>query len=422
MPLRDDWQERAAWWVRAALTTPAGDAIPAKPETPAAAHAGARQVVSVFVATRVALLAATYFGYVLLQAPSYSIVSLGIGSTARTSWDRWDALRYLSIARYGYTTPAQTAFFPLYPLAIHLLTLPFNGQGVYVMALLLANAAFLGALLVLRVLVAAQWSSAIAERTVVLLAVFPGALYTFAPYNESLFLLLSLGCVLALQRRRWMLAGALGGLAALTRSAGLLLVLPFAYEWWRAWRGVAWGKDSLHWLSLRAAAWVLAIPTGTLLYATYCAVRFGDPLLFAHVQAQWNRVLTWPWVGLWWQVQGLAQAAPASFFQAHDLLDLGATLLMVALLVAGWRWLPRAQSLYLAALLLLVISEPGGVRTHLHDPLTSNLRFAVEMFPAFITLALLTARRPLWHQALVIGASALQATLAVVFVLGRWLV
>ena len=180
-----------------------------------------------------------------------------------------------------------------------------------------------------------------------------------------------------------------------------------------------WRTDGVPW---RAAVWALAIPAGMLLYALYCAARFGDALAFAHAQAQWNRVLTWPWVGLWWQVQGLAQAAPASFFQAHDLLDLGATLLMAALLVAGWRRLPRAMSLYLGALVLLVISEPGGVRTHLHDPLTSNLRFAVEMFPAFIALALLTERRPAWHRAVVIGASALQGVLAVVFVLGRWLV
>jgi len=90
--------------------------------------------------------------------------------------------------------------------------------------------------------------------------------------------------------------------------------------------------------------------------------------------------------------------------------------------VVGWRRLPRAQSLYLAALVLLAISEPGGVRTHLHDPLTSNMRFAIEMFPGFITLALLTEHRPMWHQAVIIGASALQAALAVIFVLGRWLV
>ncbi|HEY7983128.1 MAG TPA: mannosyltransferase family protein [Ktedonobacterales bacterium] len=417
MPQRDDWRRRAAEWVRALLAAPKADAAPAPPpEAPDAARAGARQVVAVFAATRAALLAATYVGYVLVRAPQYSV-----GSVAGlfTAWDRWDALRYLSIAAHGYATPAETAFFPLYPLLIHILTLPFGGQGGYVAGLLVANAAFLGALLLLRTLVAGQWGGAVALRAVTLLAVFPGAIYTFAPYNESLFLLCSIGCVLALRRRRWALAGALGGLAALTRAAGLLLLLPFAYEWWRAWRAGVWGKGAERW---QAAAWALAIPAGMALYAAYCAARFSDALAFAHAQAQWNRVLTWPWVGLWWQAQGLAQAAPASFFQAHDLLDLGATLLMAALLVAGWRRLPRAESLYLAALLLLVISEPGGVRTHLHDPLTSNMRFAIEMFPGFTTLALLTARRPAWYQAIVVGSAALLAVLAVIFVLGRWLV
>ncbi|HEV2236687.1 MAG TPA: mannosyltransferase family protein [Ktedonobacterales bacterium] len=417
MPQRDEWRQRAAVWVRALLAAPKADAAPAPaPETPQAARAGARQVMAVFAATRAALLVATYVGYVLVQAPQYSVGSV---DGLFTSWDRWDALRYLSIATHGYTTPAETAFFPLYPLLIHILTLPFGGQGGYVVGLLVANAAFLGALLLLRALVAAQWGGAVALRAVTLLAVFPGALYTFAPYNESQFLLCSIGCVLALRRRRWAVAGALGGLAALTRAAGLLLLLPFAYEWWRAWRAGAWGKGAAPW---QAAAWALAIPAGMALFAAYCAARFGDALAFAHAQAQWNRVLTWPWVGLWWQLQGLAQAAPASFFQAHDLLDLGATVLLAALLVVGWRRLPRAESLYLAALVLLVISEPGGVRTHLHDPLTSNTRFAIEMFPGFTTLALLTARRPAWYQAIVAGSAALMAVLAVIFALGRWLV
>ncbi len=409
-----------------------------------------RETLALFLIARAGFVLVTYFGYVLIQAPKYTNVSVGV-SNVLFSWDRWDALRYLSIATHGYSSAPLTAFFPLYPLLIAGVTAPFHGQGAYAAGLLLSNLAFLGALLLLRALAAAHWGPGVASHAILYLTVFPTALYTFAPYNESLFLLFSVGCFLALHRRRWALAGALGALAVLTRAAGILLLIPFAYLWWQTRHvgpsypmrmdadgsGEAGGRPPdapttstdqprvvspetrARWLDL---AWALLLPAALAPYAAYCAARFGDPLAFAHAQAHWNRILAWPWQSLWWQLVGLAQAAPASFYQAHDLLDLAATLGFAALLVAGWRRLTRAQSLYFAVLLLLVVIEPGGVASHLHDPLTSNARFVLEMFPGFITLALLTERRPLWHQGISIVSALLLATLSIVFMLGRWLV
>ncbi|HEY7835144.1 MAG TPA: mannosyltransferase family protein [Ktedonobacterales bacterium] len=397
-----------------------------------------RETLALFAATRVAFILITYVGFVLIQAPKYSTTSVGVGNLLG-SWDQWDGLRYLAIATHGYTAPELTAFFPLYPLLVAVLGAPFGGAAAYPVALLISNAAFLGALLALRALVAARWGADVAARTALYLAVFPTALYTFAPYNESLFLLWSIGCFLALERRRWALAGVLGALAVLTRAAGILLLLPFAVEWWRLAREVratatpaapGGGRVARAWRTLAAvpwdawarASWALLLPVALGAYSLYCALTFGDWLAWVHAQAHWNRFSAWPWESLWLQVVGLVQAAPASFYQAHDLLDLGATLLFIALLFVGWKRLPRAQSLYLAALLLLVLTSPGGVHLHTNDPLTSNQRFALEMFPGFITLALLTEQRPLWRQGIVIVSTMLLATLTLVFVLGRWLV
>ena len=49
-----------------------------------------------------------------------------------------------------------------------------------------------------------------------------------AVYTESLFLALSAGCFYLARRERWVWAGVLGGLAAATRSIGVLLVVPLA--------------------------------------------------------------------------------------------------------------------------------------------------------------------------------------------------
>lgn len=404
-----------------------------------AAQPWVRETTALFVASRVAFILVTYVGFVLIQAPKYSTTSVGV-TQMLTSWNQWDGLRYTSIAAHGYTAPEFTAFFPLYPLLTALISAPFGSQTIYTVALLVSNAAFLGALLVLRPLVAARWGDAVAARTALYLTIFPTALYTFAPYNESLFLLWTLGCFLALEHRRWALAAALAALAALTRAAGILLLIPFAIAWWQmVWERHAGAEVShpsaqsllaasgraltaLPWRMWARAAWALLIPAALGLYSLYCALTFGDWLAWVHAQAHWNRISAWPWESLRLQLVGLAQAVPASFYQVHDLLDLGATVLFLALLVVGWRRLPRAQSLYVAALLLLTLTSPGGVHLHTNDPLTSNQRFVLEMFPGFITLALVTERHPLWRQSIVIVSTMLLATLTLIFILGRWLV
>ena len=83
--------------------------------------------------------------------------------------------------------------------------------------------------------------------TLLLLAVFPAALYFGAPYSESLFLLLSVGAFYAARTGRWAWAGRLRGRGARPRAArGVLLLVPLAILWWssrdaprRARRGLA---------------------------------------------------------------------------------------------------------------------------------------------------------------------------------------
>jgi Gpi18-like mannosyltransferase len=368
-----------------------------------------RQTLFLFGVTRLLFVLITYFGYVLFNAGQYSPDSVGVSNLLH-SWARWDALRYLEIARHGYTSPIQTAFFPLYPLLIRIGTLPFGGAGAYTIGLLVSNVAFFFALWALRVLAEEVCGPEAASRAPMYLALFPTALFFFAPYNESLFLLLALGCFLALRRGRWLLAGGLGLLATLTRSAGLFLAVPFAVEYLSQHEG--------HWRRWRLDALAVGlIPAGLVIYGCYCWLQFGDPLAFVHAQAHWGRSLSWPWVGIWNNLYILTWIAPASFFQAHNVLDLAATVMMIALVALGWRRLPFSYSLYAAALLVNFLLFPLAF----NDLLASNQRFALEVFPAFLTLGLLV-RRPATHQAIVILFTGLLALLSLVFITGRWLV
>ncbi len=375
-----------------------------------------QETLILFGVTRLMLALVTYVGYVLFNASKFSQNSVGV-SHLLLSWNQWDASWYAGIARFGYQNPVQTAFFPLYPLLIRVGTLQSgvpDAGSVYLVGWLISNLAFFFALWALRVLAERECGPEAASRAAVYLAVFPTALYFFAPYNESLFVLLTVTCFLALRSQRWWLAGTLGLLASLTRSSGIFLALPFAVEYLsqRQWR----------WRLVRADALAVGlIPAGQILYMAYCWARFDDPLAYAHAQIHWDRLLNWPWAGLWQQIVGLWQAAPASFFQVHDLLDLSATLFVMGLLIWGWQRLPRSYSLYALLLLATMLLFPGGGATRYLDPLASNQRFALEVFPVFLTLGLLV-RRPLTHQAIVIVFTGLLAVLSLVFITGRWLV
>ena len=141
-----------------------------------------------------------------------------------------DAIYYLGIAEGGYhLEPVKDqyvdwVFFPLYPLVTKLVAIPLMGD-IPLAGVLAANLAFLAALLLLAVLSRDHLDGDRTRRSVLLLALAPGAVAFGMAYSDSLMLALWLGAVLAGERRRWWLAGVLYGLSVLTRPPGILLGL-----------------------------------------------------------------------------------------------------------------------------------------------------------------------------------------------------
>src|SRR6478609_7325724 len=137
----------------------------------------------------------------------------------------WDGAWYGRIARSGYDERQATAFWPLYPLLVRVVS-DVTGFGIAASGIILSNLAFLGALVVLFQLIERGYSVPIAKRAVWLLALCPFAFFLSAFYSESLFLLLSLGTILLARAGRWTWASLVLLLATLTRSAGVLIAIP----------------------------------------------------------------------------------------------------------------------------------------------------------------------------------------------------
>lgn len=376
-----------------------------------------RDIVWLFIGTRLLLLLVTYVMYILLTSQVYS--STPIDTVALfTSWNHWDAANYTRIAQYGYQTVYDLAFFPLFPFLIACIS-HFLGSWSYILVgTLLSNGALFGALWVIYLLANRHMGDTIARKTVLYLCIFPTAFFFFAAYNKSLYLLLAAGTFLALEHERWWLAGLLGLLAALTRSIGIFLLLPYLYELW------ARRKQALaNWPARIKNLLPLALfPLGTAIYALYCWRTFGNPLAFAAVQSHWGRQTTWPWVGIWYELKALFWHNHQPFGSANEatmILNLSATFGFIALIIAGWRTLPKSYSLWMSMCLIFILTSPAIIKP---DVLLSNQRFVLELFPAFITLARLTTKRPRLHYTSVLIFGSLLAVLSTGFILNRWIV
>jgi len=219
-------------------------------------------------------------------------------------WAHWDTRWYLDIATRGYsaarlppTGEANYAFFPLYPILMRVVSW-IVGDPV-LSGFLVSNVALVVATVLLYRLVADEHGTAVAERAVKYLLLFPTAFVLSGVLSEGLFLALSVGMFRAVQQRRWWLAGVVGGLAALTRPTGVLLALPLG------WIYFAGTGDRPGW-AVRVGS-LLLVPAGLGAFAAFNWWLTGDPLAFVTVQAAWLKTLSNPvGVALW----GLRAAQP----------------------------------------------------------------------------------------------------------------
>jgi hypothetical protein len=341
---------------------------------------------------------------------------------------RWDSVWFMAIADGGYAGGAREAFFPLYPLLVRIVGAPL---GSALIGGALASVALLGvALVLLHRLVALDHDRAVARNAVLVTALFPMSFFFSAVYSESLFLALSIGAVYAARRERWAWAGALGLLAATTRSAGVLLLVPLAmiYLW-------DVGRPSLRTMRpLRPdALWLALVPLGLLAYCGFLALAGHDPLAPFDAQEVWFRSFAGPFAGAWdgvvAAVQGARQllsgarepvyftaAGGDPFVVARHNIELLVWLVLALVAVAGvLRRLPAAYGAYVVAALALPLSYPVGPQ-----PLMSLPRFVAVLFPLAIWLALWMTGRAV-RERLVMAAFAVGlAIYSAIFATWHW--
>lgn len=308
----------------------------------------------------------------------------------------WDGLLYRQLANNGYPSFVPHArstlgFFPLYPLLMWTLGHAISwvtSQGI-ITGLTLAGLAISGigglitTVLVQR-LATGWWGEAAGRRAVVLFCLFPGSVVFFMAYAEGLALPLAVGCIMALQRRRWLLAGILAGIATAATPESVVLVLVCAVSAVLELRRRGWrARQSL-------LAPLLSV-TGVAAFAIYLWAHAGTP--FAYTQAQkygWDEKFDLFAVGHLFR--SLADAVSFSHFNNPTInLNLvvgagGVLVLAVLLVLLFMRWREVSVQAYVWTLgisWLALTSE--------YTP--PNPRLLVTAFPAVIVPAYYLKRR-----------------------------
>lgn len=256
-----------------------------------------------FVVSLAVLWAGALAGYAAIHAQ---------GGFLQHFWIRFtqagDASHYLYIAEHGYASAGDAVnkivFFPLYPLLIAMLGTLLGGR------LALAGIIISQVCYGLSAVVLAKLAKLDCEHpgaVVMAYWLYPFGFFCLGVFTEGIFLLLTILGLYLIRTRRWLLAGLVGFLCALTRTQGVLLLLPGVYCAWQDARRNGW-----NW---RYPA-LLAPLAGYGVYLIINKVVCGDFMAYlyyesiepwwqraqwigATVAQQWSMALQVPGVALW---------------------------------------------------------------------------------------------------------------------------
>jgi hypothetical protein len=259
-------------------------------------------------------------------------------------------------------------------------SIPLFGS-VGIALIVIVNVAALAAGVLLYRLTVFEWGDRrLADRAVWLLALFPPAAVLVLGYAEALLLVLSIACFLALRRKQWWSAAAVGFLAGLCRPLGVALAVPALIEGLRGLRGARAGRRPPRPADLagRIAA-VVAPLLGCGVYLAWVQREFGD--WFLPIDQQNTTELREGWANplstVWHAVDSVNDQQLGEALHLPWIVAFGALLLLAA------RRLPASYSIYSGILLVIALSG---------HTLGSFERYGLSAFPLVIAFAMEVTR------------------------------
>jgi Gpi18-like mannosyltransferase len=296
--------------------------------------------------------------------------------TADVNWS-------VGIAEHGYQpgpfradVHRNWAFFPLFPLILHLMS---HLTGEFVLTGMVLSQLFflLGLFLLHRLCLNFGLTADASDRCVTYLAFFPTSYFFSLPLTEALFLMLTVGSFYFAKQERWWLAGLCGAFASATRTAGVLLLPALAVYYWQTHRPLRPLRKEI--LAL------LLVPLGLVGFMIYLKVTTGNPLAFRDSMAVWGREAGFFLRPLYDYLRHPGEIAAHWDFRLVNFLAAG-----FALIAGGVLMSRRQFALGIYTLLSVFLALSSSL-------LQSQARYMMVVFPVYLVLATWTAR-PKVHQ------------------------
>ena len=337
-----------------------------------------------------------------VQEATITLKNRPIGRLLREVISKGDTDIYITLASTGYerhsidiTNRASHfyAFFPLYPLVLYALS--WITSDLIIAGTILSNLLFLSALIILHKLVnALGYGADIADRSLFYLAAYPTSYFFSLPMTESLALFLTVASFFAATRDRWLCAGILGALCAVTRSNGIFLLPALLLLYWQRHQFTG---------LLRKAPAIFLVPLGLVAYMIFCWRMTGIPWAFMSAQASWGRRFGFFLMPL---IEYLGRPYDIAFPWNFLLLNFAAALLSIWAVYV----LARRRDWALSVFQFLLILMPLSTLT-----LQSMARYSSLFFPVFIVLAVSTKPDSRLDQSIRFAFVALLALMTALF-------
>lgn len=292
-------------------------------------------------------------------------------------WANFDGIHYLNIAQYGYINQAR--FFPLLPIFINALSIPFlsifnSPLTHFFTSFLFVNLVFILALWIFKKLIELDFSKEISKKSILYLLFFPTSFFFVSIYSEGLFLLLTVLSFYFARKRKWLLSIICAMFLMTTRFVGVAILPALLYEF------VTNEKVSIKKLAL----FILA-PLGLMLYLLFNYYKWHNFLYFIKAQGELgnNRIVTeiilFPQT-VFRYFKILTTVSISSHNWAIALLEFASFLFAAFLLYFAWKKKIRTSYLIFALINFVIIISTGTF---------SGLpRYVLTIFPIFIAFAL----------------------------------
>lgn len=322
--------------------------------------------------------------------PYYDDLS-GHYSRAVAAFAHFDGIHYLRLIAKGYDDTGSQAFFPIYPVLIR--TLSFGVFDPLYVAIIFN----LMCLLVSLVTVSLRLSKDYIKRFIFLFLSFPTSFFLLANYTESLFVLLVILFFHFLFEKKFLLSAIIAGVASGTRLIGVFMAVSLLIELIKNKKALTYSLSLL-----------LISITGLFGYLYFLSIRFGDPLMFIHVQSLFGgsrsdgAIILLPQV-MYRYLRILITATPTSILYIRACLELVSFVLgIVALYIYRYKISLSASIFCLAAILLPTLS----------GTLSSMPRYVIVAIPLYLVISQNLSSRIFWltviiQYGILIGAIAL---------------